>query len=330
MAKTASASWLAPGALRLLLAVAVFVSHVSYFNIGRPAVVVFFMLSGFWVTRLYETRPSPSVIAFLLDRFMRVWPLMAIVATAVAVACYELDLPARGSLASTLGLLGLGTRHGDVIGVIWSLDIEMQFYICIAGVLAVVRAVPAPYRLQLGLAALAIVTLAGTWLLGQGIFTVMAWAPSFAVGSMIWLYRWSPSRRLALVSLVAFVLLAALIFAIPQSRPLFVKPIDIWWSDTVFVGLTLVLAPFVAWNVNQPSSALDRMLGDLSYPLYLVQGPIIYFCMTFVTTGALGKAVALLVTIVVTLALYSFVDRPLERARRRLRSPTMDRRHSLA
>ena len=38
---------LGSGAVRLLLAAVVVVSHLSAINLGRPAVMIFFMISGF-------------------------------------------------------------------------------------------------------------------------------------------------------------------------------------------------------------------------------------------------------------------------------------------
>ena len=116
-----------PGMLRLLLALLVWVSHASRLEVGGPAVMVFFMLSGYWVTGLY-LRHNGSIASFMLDRFLRVWPLLAIVAILTVAARLWLDVPAAGHLASTLMLLGLATRNQDVLGVAWSLDFELQFY----------------------------------------------------------------------------------------------------------------------------------------------------------------------------------------------------------
>ena len=45
-----------PGLLRLTLALFVVVSHLTRYEIGRPAVFVFFMLSGYWVMKMYAEK----------------------------------------------------------------------------------------------------------------------------------------------------------------------------------------------------------------------------------------------------------------------------------
>jgi len=42
-----------PGAFRLMLAVAVFLHHTTNFNLGMSAVLIFFVLSGYWVAASY-------------------------------------------------------------------------------------------------------------------------------------------------------------------------------------------------------------------------------------------------------------------------------------
>jgi len=44
-----------PGAFRLILALVVFLHHTTNFNLGMSAVLVFFVLSGYWVAVMYIT-----------------------------------------------------------------------------------------------------------------------------------------------------------------------------------------------------------------------------------------------------------------------------------
>ncbi len=47
---------LPPGQFRLLLAFAVVLSHISNFDVGRLAVMLFFALSGYWTARIWEEK----------------------------------------------------------------------------------------------------------------------------------------------------------------------------------------------------------------------------------------------------------------------------------
>lgn len=305
-----------PGAFRLLLAVLVFVSHVSRFSVGRPAVIVFFMLSGYWVTRLYTER-AMTVPAFLRDRFLRVWPLLAVVAAAVVAIDVLPDGSHSGSLRSTLALLGLATRGGDVIGVAWSLDVEAQFYLLLPSLVALGAAVDRRWRVPACVAAVVVLTVIGIRLRELGIPSVLLYAPAFAAGAAIWLGRWSPGGRWALASVAVFVAAMAGAAMLPGMAWLVAGRASGWWHDVPILAVCLALTPFVAWNVHQPSPEIDRHLGNLSFPFYLVHFPIVAAMQDATASPAADKLAALLLSTAATLALYRVVDRPMERFRRK-------------
>ncbi len=310
-----------PGAFRLVLASFVFLSHVSRINLGRAAVVLFFMLSGFWVTRMFDLRRDPSVVPYIRDRFLRVWPLLAVVAIAIAVGFALAGRPAPGSVLSTIALLGLATRHGDVIGTAWSLDIEMQFYLLLPLVALAVARTAAAWRPVV--VAIIVATVAGAALREQGIATVFAYAPAFAAGAFIWRSKWSPNARTALQSLAAYAVLLAILAAIPALRWTVLTSRELpWWFDLSQIAACSLLIPFVAWNVNQPSPPLDRHLGNLSYPFYLVHYPLIAATSGLIASAMANKALALGLSIVASLVLYTAVDRPLERVRKVVLRPS--------
>ncbi len=309
-----------PGFFRLLLALLVFASHVSNVEIGRPAVMVFFMLSGYWVTRLYDLNRGGDG-RFLLERFLRVWPLFAITVLLVWLVYGWAGLPPPGDLATSLLLIGLGSRVGDIIGVSWSLDVEMQFYLLLPLVLLVIRRLGLNVGMLRGLLALAACVAVGAVLLSQGIVTVAAYAPAFAVGAAIWRFRWVPSRSVATLSAAAFVGAALVMAVVPALQTFLLKTESQWWRDMVHLAWCLLLTPFVAWNVHQPSGALDRHLGNLSFPVYLLHPQII--ALTIIAVGGatmVAKLVALGVTVVASILLYVAVDRPIDRWRKRGRS----------
>jgi peptidoglycan/LPS O-acetylase OafA/YrhL len=104
---------LGPGMLRFILAAMVVVSHLTSLNIGRPAVLLFFMLSGYWVSRLLAGWQA-SVPAFYVSRTLRVWPLYAVVTVLAWLLHAHAEAVRPESLWSALTLLGLAARAGDV------------------------------------------------------------------------------------------------------------------------------------------------------------------------------------------------------------------------
>ena len=279
---------LGPGMLRFILAAMVVVSHLTSLNIGRPAVLLFFMLSGYWVSRLLAGWQA-SVPAFYVSRTLRVWPLYAVVTVLAWLLHAHAEAVRPESLWSALTLLGLAARAGDVIGVSWSLDIELQFY------LAIPLITLAAQRLQ-PLAVLALAVAA----FGLGIALFAAHVPT--------LLFYLPAFTAAMTMVPA---LSGLLFKAQFTDSLAQNLGQMAWI--------LLLAPFVAWNINQPSDRFDRWLGDLSYPLYLVHLPVVRMLAEVMpVTGAGGKLVAVVAVLVVSIAMFMGVDRPLEARRQRL------------
>lgn len=306
-----------PGAFRMLLALLVFVSHVSRYEVGRPAVFLFFILSGYWVVRLFESE-GRDARRFGLNRLLRVWPLLAVCAVFVVALTAMFGLPLRGDLASTLALIGLASRGGDVVGVAWSLDIEVQFYILVVVTgLAVQRLPRLPDLAGCGLIA-ALLTTVGVALLSRDIWTVFAFLPAFAAGAAIHLAAWRASRRTAVLSLAAFAAVGGLFVVVPAFNTLLLKTESDWWRDLVHMGWCLLLTPFIAYNVRRPSPPVDRHLGNLSFPFYLAHPVIIRVAEATIPAPLVMRAGALAAALAVSLVLYLLIDRPLERLRHRL------------
>jgi peptidoglycan/LPS O-acetylase OafA/YrhL len=303
-----------PGAFRLFLATAVFVSHVSHIAVGGPAVLLFFTLSGFWVSRMQAGEHHQPYGSFMVSRFLRIWPLLAVVALCAAGALTRLGLPLGGNLPSTLALLGLATRKGDVIGTAWSLDVEMQFYILLPLFLHY-REVFSQNRSLFVLLAIAFF-ISGCILYGYlGIITCLLFSPLFCAGIYIFIFR--PKIRDA-QAFLSFAVGSILIVLVMIFGPRSILS-DMAWGDTLYMIPCLLMGPFVAWNVAQPSGKLDRLLGNLSYPFYLVHFPAIQICMWKFGGGLAAKVLALLASALSTLAFYLGVDVPIEHVRKSLR-----------
>lgn len=303
-----------PGVLRLSLALAVFLSHVSRFNVGRLAVMLFFILSGYWVTRLYLAKGNETTFGYMRDRILRIWPMLALVTICVATGQYIALGLYHGSILSTLALLGLANRSDDVVGVTWSLDIELQFYLLLPLALAAKNVLGAwtPVLLLL-------LYLSGLFFLRHDVQTVLAYTPAFAAGSFIALTKYSPSGRIAVASAATFLVAMAAASLIPALRPMVVKTGDLWWPDSGLMAFCMILLPFLAWNVNTKSNSLDRTLGNLAYPLYLIHVGVIDVFANTMPSRLLDKLVALAVAMAATGMVYAFFDRPLEVWRHRLR-----------
>ena len=137
----------------------------------------------------------------------------------------------------------------------------------------------AAQRLQpLALLALAVAAFGlGIALFAAHVPTLLFYLPAFLAGFVFHRLRWQPSACQVRASLLAAAAFTAAMTMVPALSGLLFKA---QFTDSLAQNLgqmawILLLAPFVAWNINQPSDRLDRWLGDLSYPLYLVHLPVV-------------------------------------------------------
>lgn len=303
---------LAPGAFRLLLAAAVLFSHLSRVDIGLLAVILFFFLSGYWVSRIWVEKFSGSAVGrFYASRYFRIIPLYLLVLVGAALATGQTIKPMN------LLLLGLATTEGDLIGVSWSLDIELQFYLLTP--LLVPLAAARPWWVSLG-ATMALAAVTWAFAAHYDIRVVTQYLPAFLLGAFTFLYDWKPSRGMALWSLAAFVAFSALAAVTPwtsvfvDSTKEALRP----FSKDIFAFFWMLpLLPYVAHSLSLPSGKLDRHLGNLSYPLYLVHWPVIAVLKQQFGGGLEVKALAVVVSCALALALYVAFDRPIDALRLR-------------
>lgn len=262
---------------------------MSRWDVGRLAVLLFFFLSGFWVAKIWREKFQGETIRFYLARALRIYPLYWLVASFAVFA-----FPAPFHL-SQITLFGIATSPDDPVGVSWSLDIEMQFYVLLP-LLAL-----APVRLLVP-ASLAVAAIG--WFVGLP-FSLPLFLPAFALGMMCYAEDWQPPRNVALLSLAAFLAVfgAAVVLApamlskkIPDPMPL----------DVFSFFLMLPLLPFVAWSLRQKSVPFDRHLGNISYPLYLVHASV------NALMAGYPKPIEFAVAIGVAVLLYVLFDRPVD------------------
>ena len=284
-----------PGLLRFLLAFTVVVHHSFPLRMGAWAVYAFFILSGYWIARMWQekyanTRQAP--VTFLYSRWCRLAPVF-FVSLALAFVSSSLipgspPLPQHLSEWALRQIPIIGSKSaGNILPPTWSLDVEMQFYLVFTACMFLGNS---KWRgvvnwLMAALAAISVVLVVHelrTGLMGGHRASLSIYFWLFAIGIWIYKVRWVPGRLTAAVSAGAFLAVTALLLLVPFTRdaiwmrgstqteaaamgaadPRWI--VQAWWV----VG-AVIFAPFIAWNVRQKSDAWDRMLGNWAYPLYL-------------------------------------------------------------
>ncbi|MEZ5774487.1 MAG: acyltransferase [Hyphomicrobiaceae bacterium] len=323
---------LGPGQFRVLLALAVVLSHLSNYEVGRPAVFAFFTLSGFWVMRMYDEkyRGAGGAPIFYISRLLRIWlPFAVAYLGFLTIKSAGFGEGGAGALVS-LPILGIATSHVDVLGVSWSLDIELQFYLLVPAIWLLLerhggdvargaggrRAVPVLWPM---LAAIAL-AVPGWWLiLRHDVTTVLAFLPSFAAGILLWRSDWRPGWRTAMLSVAVFLGIGGLVWLQPDWRGLMLKDVETTLHEDLFgIAWMLALVPFIAYNVHRPSSRLDQHLGNYSYALYITHWPVIWLSRRLIAGDGAGldrRVLTVAAILAVSVAFYVIVDRNCERLR---------------
>lgn len=312
-----------------------FTSASDVLHLGALGVRVFFVLSGFLITRLLvaerEAQGTISLRRFYLRRTLRIFPAyyayLAVVFGAAAIGwLYVPTSAAVHAVTYTTDyarLTAWATGHG------WSLSVEEQFYLLWPAAIALLGT-----RRSTGLAA-ACVVLAPVVRLAYHLGAPDVLRPEFrfecvvdslATGCLLALGRerlWESAAYRGLVEsrAVALLPIALLALASLDRHPLVGMPIGIPLQN-------VAIAVMLDASARRPESIVGRLLntrpavyvGTLSYSLYLWQQPFFDPAAPRWMTAApwnLGYVVA------AALASYYLVERPALRWRAR-REPRRD------
>jgi peptidoglycan/LPS O-acetylase OafA/YrhL len=322
-----------PGLFRLLLASIVVVQHFSRITLGTMAVYVFFMLSGYWVSRMWRTKYSMMQAPyrmFILSRFLRLMPTFLLVTVAMVLmrwstgSMLELSPWERISTWTLLGYASI-TGGGYLIPA-WSLDIEMQFYL-IAPVLLWATSVLRRPSLVLGLTLPMTAILLANSKSNSPI--VLPYLLFFAIGMVAYVFSWRPSAKLELLSATASAAVLIIAVALPMTRSLvFVGAHPGPLSDfngQFCVDLAACTAPFAIATVWRRSPKWDRGLGDISYVVYLVHFPFAWWTDRYHLQHPMVNrlplvATSIVLTFVLSTLIWRFFDSPISEWRERMLS----------
>jgi peptidoglycan/LPS O-acetylase OafA/YrhL len=346
------------GLLRFTLAIAVLLSHLPGAGVqflgGGLAVQAFFIVSGFYMALVLDGKYREPRL-FYGNRLLRLAPSYGLLLLASAIALFGFGLSATASVETytrvaadpiTAALLGLqnlfvvgqellfwarieadGRLLFDATGALpsatttvawqalllpqaWSLSMELLFYLL------------APWLVRLRTRTLCVLALASIGLRFAGVLLPVHYGiwqgrlfPTalflFVFGMLA--YRTLPlARRQPRLGALLLPLLLALVVGLPQ---LGLDDEAGRWLVYVAVGSTI---PWIF--LLSRDWAVDRWIGELSYPIYLSH--LLVLGVLWPLQLAQTQWSVLLVTLLLSAALLQWVERPVDRWRqRRLQRP---------
>lgn len=275
-------------ALAILLVLAFHSTESHPLEGGYIGVDVFFVLSGFLITRQLLGR-APEFVPFMLRRLARLWPaLLAMTAALVTVTTVFGDRTSLAVLLAPLYVLNIAYAHelnvGDpaLVGHIWSLAIEFQFYLLWSVAMLFLRR-RSPRVLLAVTAGIAVASLAvrALYALALNDMSMAYFAPEARLDGLflgatiavvlrdrLWSLRWAAQPVVALVVLVPALTLFAFL---SDGGQLIASPLG------CLVGAMLLLTV-----LERPEHPATSVLGSnvlvwvgfRSYSLYLWHVPI--------------------------------------------------------
>ena len=315
------------GTCRLILASLVAMSHLwddMIHGYAAYAVWAFYVLSGFLMTLILTTKygfTGQGLRTYAFNRFMRIFPLYWI---AVIAGLATLWYAARQGISleqingefywpqsveqwlHVVTLFPGFERGGLPVPVSNALAIEVGFYMLMP-LMAHSRSA-AWFALVIGVLLNLRLGIVGESF-AQRYATFLPCMLPFAAGSLACLYRGALSRfNMPWTSTLVWIS-HGLIWLVYPSWP---------WGWGLYVSVLLSVWMVVSLY-SEPSGRMDRMLGDMSYPVYLIHTTVaawfVCACGFSRPVGFFLKAFAL--TLLLSWLIVVLVDRPLSRIKRK-------------
>ena len=327
---------------------------------GFIGVDIFFVISGFVITLLllreWTRDPHYRLRRFWAARARRILPVLTVVVLAVLLLSALFEDPSgaqqqtvRTALASLLMVSNvflertgsnyfLEPSYVNPLLNTWSLGVEEQFYILfpLLFVILVYRSQSRLQRFVYGLGALTVVSFAWNMTMTYSsrsfplipstetfaFFSVTTRAWQFSLGALIAVVAFKQVRiaraiRQALgVSGALLVLIGACTITSSTSYP----GLPALVPSLGTVGLIAAGIGGGWWGTSLLSSQAATFVGNRSYSIYLWHWPLLVFAGIVFTDSTLGVALALSLTLLLSMATYRWVENPFRFAQQRRRA----------
>ena len=272
-----------PGATRFVLALLVLCYHFTPLRSGNFAVCCFYILSGYWITKMWKQKYSkanqPRAV-FLTSRWLRIAPMLLLCTGLVFLLPIDRSGATPGWLLRQALIIGCTGTYVPLAPA-WSLDVELQFYLAFAIGAPWIFSLKRPSHVLGWLVVISLtISLVAAVIIGNIIKPwLWIWLPLFLAGMWLETTSYTPTRRHVLISFGILILAFGLCVAVPILKPILwhIPRINLTAKQLTVIQIrtsidlvaSLIAIPLLAANLTSKPSATDAFLGRMSFPLYL-------------------------------------------------------------
>lgn len=322
-----------PGLIRFTLATIVVLYHLSgSIYIGTMAVYCFFILSGYWVTFMFDKKYSSypnSSFVFYLSRIWRIFPVYLLIGALTYLVCWIYEGQFTNIIYQSLNphyvlsnvcLFGYNLLPYNVLVPAWSLDIELQFYALIPVIIFLSKSKFGRVAVSLLLVIASIVI--SLWFNDHWIQkTVVPYLSYFYMGLLIYHYKISFSKNTELIFNALFIAVLIAHYAMFLNKDYNLLKSSAHYLHLFNQLISLLTIPLLCNSVRNKSNIFDRTLGEMSYVLYLVHWPaIIVYNHYIVGLSKMQRVPVVIIYIIFTYFLayviYRYYDKVVDKCRR--------------
>jgi peptidoglycan/LPS O-acetylase OafA/YrhL len=262
-----------PGMVRFVLATLVVLFHITKLVfLGPLAVFCFFILSGYWVSLMYEnkySKKSNPIMIFYVSRLSRLLPLFYLISIFtfffISVFTPELLNPYESfSLKgfffwfSNIFLFGYNQLLFRPLGPAWSLDIELQFYILLPFLFFLMKS---KFSRVLSLLISLLVSLVflifyPNLFLSNTIFKYLVY---FLIGVAIFKSKIEFTKKTEILFNFLFLLFLVMHYSVPHLFAL-VREGNSNYNEFFNLSMSFLLIPFLSNSVLRKSNPTDMLL----------------------------------------------------------------------
>lgn len=321
--------------------------HISIIDQGHVGVALFMVISGFILTHIAGGHEL-DIRRFYLNRVLRIYPLLIFI---VALGYFSMPEPRPTSTGVDflLALLPVSNlyrlSYGPYGGMLWSIAVELQFYLLFPVLHFAVR----KYGVRVYLILIAFLIMVRALIfIGNGTvhqlayFSIFGCLDIFLMGCLAHsVFQWLQKREIPRFSGVASFLIVLLLIDIAfRYRPFFhvdyygieadhISKSVFWivWPTMAASAFAIFLVVYMLTVQVFPGSKVVAWIGKISFSLYVWQALIHQAILPYVASSAwfsrYSGAIALLpVTIAVATASYYVIERPFLEMRGRYLKPS--------